>query len=190
MYSIIGGLAAVENVFPPVPADTAVALGAFLAHFGTVSAWAVFGVTWVANVGSAVSVYVAGRTVGRQFFKGRIGRKLLKPDALALIERLYRRFGLWGMFLSRFIPGVRAVTPPFAGIAGLGAWRAILPIAVASAVWYGMLTLAVVHLAGTLAEVVGLLEGLNRWAAAVALGVGVGIAGLVVLRRRLRRNLS
>jgi hypothetical protein len=39
-------LAALENIIPPVPADTAVALGAFLAGRGTLNAWAVFGITW------------------------------------------------------------------------------------------------------------------------------------------------
>jgi len=74
VYTIIGVLAGVENVFPPVPADTAVAIGAFLSAGGRISAQAVFAVTWIANVVGAIMVYAAGRTIGRPFFQGRLGR--------------------------------------------------------------------------------------------------------------------
>ena len=38
VYAVIGILAGVENIFPPVPADTAVAIGAFLSTGGAISA--------------------------------------------------------------------------------------------------------------------------------------------------------
>ena len=55
MYGLITALAAVENVFPPVPADAAVALGGFLAGRGVLDVWFVFGLTWAANVGSGAA---------------------------------------------------------------------------------------------------------------------------------------
>ena len=61
LYGLIAALAAVENVFPPVPADTAVALGAFLAGRGIMDPWVVFGLTWTANVGSGAVVYALAR---------------------------------------------------------------------------------------------------------------------------------
>ena len=48
LYLLLGTGAAFENFFPPVPADTFVLLGAFLAASGRASAWAVFLVTWLA----------------------------------------------------------------------------------------------------------------------------------------------
>jgi len=183
VYGLVGALAAIENVFPPVPADTAVGFGAFLSHHGTVSAVGVFAVTWAANVASASAVYGAGRMVGRPFFTGRIGRRLLDPDRLGRIERLYRDHGLWGIFLSRFVPGVRAVVPPFAGIAGLGAIRAIVPIAAASAVWYGLLTIVIASMAGRIEDVVRLVTRLNWTLLTAALVTG---GGAVILARRRR----
>ena len=41
-----------------------------------------------------------------------------RPEALAVIEREYLRFGVAGIFVSRFLPGFRAVVPPFAGLVG------------------------------------------------------------------------
>lgn len=153
LYAIIGAFAALENVFPPAPADVAIALGAFLAGRGTLDPWVVFAVTWVGNVGSAALVYAVGRRYGRAFFTGRIGRRLLSERTLAHIEESYARHGTWGILVSRLLPVWRAVVPPFAGVARVPAGRAILSMAAASAVYYGALTFLVATL-GTNFEVV------------------------------------
>ena len=74
-----------------------------------------FGLTWVANVGSASLVYWLARRYGRDFFKGPTGRRLLTPAVLAHIEAQYERHGSYGIFVSRLLPVWRAVVPPFAG---------------------------------------------------------------------------
>jgi membrane protein DedA with SNARE-associated domain len=186
VYTAIGILAAVENIFPPVPADTAVAVGAFLSTAGQISVWMVFGITWTANSASATGVYIAGRTIGRPFFRGRLGRRLLQPRAMARLELAYERHGTWGILLSRFVPGLRAVVPPFAGIAGLGAFRTIAPIVVASGLWYGALTYLAATVIRELQQIVDLISGINR----VGLGIAVSaaVAGLATWWRRRRRK--
>lgn len=188
VYGVIAALAAVENIFPPVPADTAVALGAFLSAGGAVSAWTIFLVTWTANVLGATLVYAGARTAGRAFFRGRVGARLLKPEALGRLERLYARYGGWGIFLSRFVPGVRAVVPPFAGIANLTAARALLPLAVASALWYGGLTWIAATLVQNLEQIGRFLRGVNR--AGLVMAAVAGVVVLVVLIRRRRRRAA
>jgi membrane protein DedA with SNARE-associated domain len=106
----------------------------------------VFGVTWVGNVGSAALVYAVGRRYGRAFFSGRIGSRLLSERTLAHIAEAYARHGTWGIMVSRLLPVWRAVVPPFAGIVGVPAPRAILSMALASAVYYGALTFLVATL--------------------------------------------
>lgn len=186
VYAVIGILAGIENVFPPVPADTAVALGAFLSAGGRISALNVFLITWVANTVTAAFVYIAARTAGRAFFRGPVGAKLLRPSALTRIERLYAAHGTWAIFLSRFIPAVRAVVPPFAGVAGLGAWRALAPMALASAIWYGTLTYVAATAFRNVDEVARLLRGVNRGALIVGVVLLIAIAVIVVARRRAK----
>ena len=94
VYLVIGVLATVENIIPPVPADTAVALGAFLAQRGLTKPLNVFLVTWFANTAGAIAVYVATRAYGRSILGGRVGRRLLSPSAIAAIEREYIRWVL------------------------------------------------------------------------------------------------
>jgi membrane protein DedA with SNARE-associated domain len=145
-------------------------------------------VTWAANVGSGVGVYIAARTLGRRFFTGRLGRRLLNPKHLAKLELLYERHGAWGIFVSRFIPGARAVIPPFAGIAGLTPVKVLVPMAVASAIWYGALTFAAATLIPKLDDLAAFVVGLN-W---IGLAFGAVIVAIVVwvavLEMRRRRD--
>jgi len=188
VYTIIGVLAGVENVFPPVPADTAVAIGAFLSAGGRISAQAVFTVTWIANVVGAIMVYAAGRTIGRPFFRGRLGRRLLNPGAMVRLELLYRNYGTWGIFVSRFIPGLRAVVPPFAGVANLGTLRVVLPLVVASGLWYGVLTFVA---ATAVREIDEIIEFARRLSLAGVVSAGALVAVVVFAwRRRRRRRLA
>jgi membrane protein DedA with SNARE-associated domain/uncharacterized tellurite resistance protein B-like protein len=135
VYVVLALLAAVENVLPPVPSDAAVALGAFLTNRGLTTPVGVFLVTWSANLAGAAGVYYASKRYGRRLFATRTGRRLLAPRSLAIIEREYLRFGVAGIFVSRFLPGLRAVVPPFAGLVGLSPARTFIPMALASAIW-------------------------------------------------------
>ena len=130
--------------------------------------------TWTGNVGSAALVYAVGRRYGRAFFSGPIGRRLLSERTLAHIEEAYARHGLWGIFLSRLLPVWRAVVPPFAGVARVPAARAILPMAVASGLWYG----AIVWLVATLGTN---LETVTHELARVNLVLGVVAVLLLIL---------
>ncbi len=188
VYAIIGVLAGAENVFPLVPADTAVAIGAFLSAGGRISAQTVFAVTWIANVVGAIMVYAAGRTIGRPFFKGRLGRRLLNPGAMVRLELLYRNYGTWGIFASRFIPGLRAVVPPFAGVANLGTLRVVLPLAVASGLWYGVLTFVAATAVREIDEIIEFARGFSL-ASIVSAGVLVAVV-VFAWRRRRRRRLA
>jgi membrane protein DedA with SNARE-associated domain len=185
-YLVLMALSALENVFPPVPADTAVALGAFLARRGEVSVVPLAALCWLANIASAAGTYAVGRRHGRGFFRDGWGRKLMPPEVFTALEEAYGRWGTTGIFLSRFLPGVRAAVPPFAGVAGLSAARALVPAAVASAIWYAFLAVAGYELAHNWEAVKALVAETNR-----ALGVAALVLVVVVavwLRRRSRRR--
>ena len=183
VYIVLAALAFVENLVPVVPADVAVALGAFLSQRGTTAPLPVFLVVWIANVGGAVAVYFAARRLGRPFFATSLGRRLVSPGGIARIEREYLRFGVAGIFFARFLPGIRAVVPPFAGIFGLSVWRAMLPMGVASGIWYGGITLLGVYLGGSWEAIVHALARLNQVLAVVA-GVVIAVVTIIILRNR------
>jgi len=185
LYGLIAALAAVENVFPPVPADTAVALGAFLAGRGVMDPWMVFGVTWTANVSSGAAVYALARRHGRALFQGVLGRRLFSDATIAHIEAQYHRHGTWGIFLSRLLPVWRGLVMPFAGIARVPAWRALLPLAAASALYYGALTFLITTLGTNLEDVLRVVGRVN---AVLAVLAGALLLAVVLwILRRLKR---
>ena len=139
VYVVLMALSALENIFPPVPADVAVVLGAFLAQHGTTDAAALGVLCWLANTASAAGMYFYARRHGRRFFAKGWRRKLMPPEAIADLERAYVKHGMAGIFISRFLPGVRAAVTPFAGVVGMSPVRALAPAAVASAIWYAVL---------------------------------------------------
>ena len=185
-YLVLMALSALENVFPPVPADTAVALGAFLARRGELSVVPLAILCWAANLASAAGTYALGRSHGRGFFRDGWGRRLMPPETLAALEEAYGRWGTAGIFLSRFLPGLRAAVPPFAGIAGLSPARALVPAAMASAIWYAFLAFAGYALAQNWEAVKALVADTSRALGIVALVVAVVL--VVWFWRRSRRR--
>lgn len=190
IYAVVALLAAIENLFPPIPADTAVAIGAFVSGTGRVSTAGIFLLTWGANVAGAAGMYLFARRVGKPFLATRLGRRLVKPASLVRLERWYASHGTWSIFFSRFIPGARAMVPPFAGVAGLSAPRALIPMAAASAIWYGALTFLVARFVTEIHQIARFMDRLSIWTLAGAGGVALVIVVIVLARRRTVRRLD
>jgi len=175
IYLVVGGIAALENVFPPVPADVVALFGGFLAGQGTASPYVMFLVVWLGNVATALLMYWVGRKKGTAFFQGRLGRKLLQPKQMEKLSSFYERRGVIVIFVSRFLPMFRAVVPIFAGTSGVGFWSAALPMALASGLWYGIL----IYLGATAGEnweqIRGAVESSGRWLAIAAALMAAGV---------------
>lgn len=139
LYLLVGVGAALENVVPPIPADTFVLFGAFLAAGGRANAWVIFMVTWLANVATALGVYALAWRHGARLAGAPIARWILQPHQFDQIRRFYGRFGVPALAVSRFLPAFRAVVPAFAGISRMPWYRVLPPLAVASGLWYGIL---------------------------------------------------
>jgi len=182
LYAALAGIAAIENVFPPVPADTVVALGSFLAARGQGSVWAAFFATWFGNVTSAMIMYAVGRRYGAE----RLERRLLGdkgPQAESRLQRMYGRYGVTALFASRFIPGVRAIVPPFAGALRVPPLRAGLAIGGASAIWYGTVSYLGFTLGGNWQRVLRLITDYGR-ALAIAATVLLLVGAVIWWTRR------
>lgn len=187
LYATLGVVAAIENVFPPIPADTIVALGSFLAARGHGSVVGAFLATWIGNVASAMGTYAAGRRYGAE----RLERRLMGDGAAgaqARLENLYGRFGITALFLSRFIPGIRAIVPPFAGALRVPPLRAGLAMALASGIWYGVVSYLGYTVGADWPRLVALIkrDGTLSALAAAIIVLAIG-AGWWLRARRARR---
>lgn len=184
LYLALGLAAALENIFPPFPADTVVAFGSFLAARGNGSAVGSFLATWIGNVAGAMAMYALGRRYGAESVERWFSKKG-KGNAERRFRDLYERYGLVAIFLTRFLPGVRAIVPPLAGAFRVPAWGTALMMALASAVWYSIVTYFGYQVGSSWEELLATLKASQRIGALVAAGIAViGLVIWVALRRR------
>lgn len=176
VYAVLAFFAAIENVFPPVPADVVALFGGFIAGQGGADPWTAFLVVWFANVGGALGVYAVGRRYGTAFFSKGFGRMLLDQDQMERLAAVYRRHGVVVIFISRFLPMFRAVVPIFAGTSGVPVVRAALPIAVASGAWYGLIIYLGATAGANWDRIRATVETSGRWLAITAALLGVAVA--------------
>ena len=139
LYVAILFLSAFENVFPPFPSDGVIAFGSFLVARAHGSLWNVFLLGLAGNVAGAALTYFIGRRYGSSALMHRL-EKFAGPTAEARLQKLYARYGVGALFVSRFLPGVRAIVPPFAGAMRLPALPVMGAITAASGVWFGLIT--------------------------------------------------
>jgi len=140
-------------------------------------------VAWLSSAVGAIVVYSLSRKYGRGLFSGRLGRRLLSPHAIATIEREYLRFGIAGIFLGRMLPGVRAFVAPFAGLVNLSPAKALIPMILASGIWYASLTAVGALLGSEWERIDHFVSGLNRTLGWVAVAMLLAIVVAVILRR-------
>lgn len=177
LYAVLAAAAFLENVFPPLPADTVIAVGALLAARGTGSPWGAWGATMIGNLLGAALMYRLGRRLGMPWVTRHFPIAIADRQA----ERIGERFasqGLVAVIVSRFLPGIRALVPPIAGAVGLPFGRSLAAMISASAVWYGLICLLAFQ-AGAHADDLLARIGAHQRSLAISAGaaaaVGIGI---------------
>lgn len=187
LYLILAAVAATENFLPPIPADVIVAFGSFLAARANRSPVPTIIAVVVGNVAGAIAMFALGRRYGADWIRGHLTR-VMGESAEHRVQHWYNQYGLPALFLSRFLPGVRAVVPPLAGAIGVPAFGAIAAIATASAIWYTALAIIAYRLGSQWERILAAIKEFQTTAGIVA-GVVV-VLGLVVwwLRRQRRKT--
>lgn len=184
LYSVLATVAAMENLVPPFPSDLVVAFGSFVAAQGPGTALGVFLATWIGNVSGAMLVYALGHRYGAERLERRLAGKHAQ-SADARLRGLFRKYGMPAVFVSRFVPGVRAVVPAFAGALRLPVAPTAAMIASASGLWYGLITFVAFRVGSDWPRLKAMIARYSSTAAIVASAIlVVGIGVWLVLRRR------
>ena len=189
LYAAIAGLSAFENFFPPFPSDGVIAFGSFLASRARGSPLIVFLLGWFGNVAGAMVTYTLARRFGSDMILKRL-EKYVGPTAENRMMELIDRYGFGGLFVSRFLPGVRAIVPPFAGAMRLPVWKVFLAVASASAVWFGVITFLAFRAGDNWELLQHYLTRSGQWAGVISGALVALIVGVWLLRRRKRQMLE
>jgi membrane protein DedA with SNARE-associated domain len=183
LYPVMTVAAAIENVFPPIPADTIVALGSWLAARGEGSVMGAFLATWIGNVGGAAAMYFVGRRHGAGWMHKRFPA-LGDEHNQKRLETMYGKYGVVTLVVSRLIPGIRALVPPFAGALKVPPLTAIGAMAIASAVWYGIISYVAFHANAEFSQLMNVVRESGTIVALVAAALLAVVLLVWFLKRR------
>ncbi len=136
LYALLCSAAFIEGIFPAVPADLMVALGSFLAARRGANLEVTAGAIVVGSVAGAMVVYAVARRFGSEWLHMRL-RKAGIENLEQRLEHMYSHYGMTALFVSRFLPGLRAITPPMAGATRVPPIRTAFVFLLASGIWYG-----------------------------------------------------
>ena len=187
-YLVIFLGAALDNFGLPSSGDIVLFAGGFFANNGQAALPLVMLSGFAGALVSDNSVYWIGRIGGRplidRILKIRLLQFLINEKSLEKVERYFESHGGKTVFVGRFGPGLRSMTPLFAGVTRMSYYRFIPYNVAAGLVW------AVAY------SLVGYVFG-QYWGEllAVAKSFGFSVVALValvivalVLRRRYRRK--
>jgi len=189
VYFVVGAIIGIESLGIPLPGEIALVSAALLASRHTldinpvaVGAAATIG----AIVGDSIG-YSIGRRFGMSLFE-RLGDRFPKhfgPGHVALAKRLFARWGVWAVFIGRFIALLRIFAGPLAGALKMRYAQFLAANASGGLLWAGGTT-AVVYYAGLAAE-----RWLSRFSwIALVVAVLVGVGMTLLLRERTSRLIA
>jgi len=182
-YGAIFVVVVLGNIGFPVPEETILALGGYLAQRGTLRLGIVIAIGILSAVTGDGLGYWLGRRYGRRALE-RYGRWVyVTPARLEKACAFVSRYGAWAVFCARFVAGLRFLAGPLAGATGLR------PLAFAAGNVLGacLFVPTVVGLGYLLGRVIGDdIDRLVRRVEHLALGVAIVLMVVVVVARVLR----
>lgn len=114
-YGAVFGGVMFENAGLPIPGESVLLFGGFLAHEGTLN------LKWVITLAIAGAIvgdnlgYLAGRYGGVKLLRRLRGRAFLSEKRFDQAQSAILRYGAWAVFTARFIVGLRILAGPLAG---------------------------------------------------------------------------
>jgi membrane protein DedA with SNARE-associated domain/rhodanese-related sulfurtransferase len=109
----------------------------------------------------------------------------LEPDScVRRTENFYSRYGMTGVVVAKFIPGLSTIAPPLAGNSGVSTSRFIMFDGLSSLLYGGSFILLGILFSHQLEQIIDALAGLGRG----AFGVVAGFAVLYMSYKYFRRQ--
>jgi membrane protein DedA with SNARE-associated domain len=115
-YIAIFLIVVLGNVGLPVPEETVLTVGGYLAWRGQLRFAGVVSVALISAVMGDNLAYWLGRSYGQKLFARWAAAR---PDRVERMQRFVLRYGALAVFLARFVAGLRFMAGPLAGTTGL-----------------------------------------------------------------------
>jgi len=180
----------VEQLGVPLPAAPWMLAAGALAGTGKMNWFLALGAASTGSTLADLIWFYLGRHGGTRVLR-LLCRISLEPDScVRRTQGLFTRYGMRGVVVAKFIPGLNTVLPPLAGSSGASAVRFVLFDGLGSLLYVGSFMLVGFFFSRQLEQVINALASLGSG----AIGVVVGLAALYISykffkRQRLLRDL-
>ena len=180
----------VEQIGLPLPALPWLLAAGALSAAGKMSLVSGLALTVLACLLADAVWFYLGRHRGAQVL-GLLCRISLEPDScVRRTQNLFTRYGLRGVLVSKFVPGLGTVVPPLAGMTGVSAARFFLADGVGSALYDGCWICLGYFFSSQIQQIGAALASIGGNALALLLGaLALYLAYKYWQRRRLLREL-
>lgn len=185
LYLVVFAVVGVESLGVPLPGEVVLITASLLASQGHATVWWV-GAAGIAGavVGDSLGFYIGSRHGERLFAS--LGRRFPRhagPAQLASARRAFDRWGVWAVFVGRFVALLRIFAGPLAGSLKMPYRSFLLANVSGGVVWAGGVT-ALIYALGIVAK-----PWIDRFSyAALAVAVVGGIGMVLLLRRRAEKH--
>ena len=179
-----------DQIGLPLPAIPWLLAAGALSATGKLSPFLALGITVLACLLADTLWFYLGRYRGHRVL-GLLCRISLEPDScVRRTQNLYTRYGLRGVVLAKFVPGLSTVAPPLAGMSGVKAGRFLLADVAGSLLYGGCFILLGYLFSNQIQQLAAALADMAGNAVSLVLGLGIIYVGLKFYQRqRILREL-
>jgi membrane protein DedA with SNARE-associated domain/rhodanese-related sulfurtransferase len=181
----------IEQIGLPLPAVPWLLVAGALAAGGKLSASLAVGVTFLACITADSIWFYLGRRSGHRVL-GLLCRISLEPDScVRRTQDVFSRYGMRGLVVAKFLPGLSTLAPPLAGNAGISLHRFLFFDGIGSLLYVGTFIMVGVLFSRQLDQVMAAFGSLGAGALAlVAVLAGLYIGYKYVQRLRVLHELK
>jgi membrane protein DedA with SNARE-associated domain/rhodanese-related sulfurtransferase len=179
-----------EQIGVPLPAAPWLLVAGAMVASGTFNVGLALGVTFVACLVADSIWFYLGRRSGHRVL-GFLCRISLEPDScVRRTQDIFARYGMRGLVVAKFIPGLSTLAPPLAGSSGVSVPRFLFFDSVGSVLYVGGFMLVGALFSRQLEQILAALASLGSGALALVVGLAaLYLAYKFFQRHRLLREL-
>ncbi|MCC5914232.1 MAG: DedA family protein [Balneolaceae bacterium] len=142
IYLVLGFIAWLENVFPPIPGDLLVAFGGYLVAIQLIGFMPLLLITTITSVIGFMCMYAVGAYFGEKIAVQRRRFWLMRFIDVKYYDKGRRWMSRWGqgvILANRFLAGTRSVISLTAGVTRTRISYTVLSSAISSILWNAIL---------------------------------------------------
>ena len=92
----------------PIPEDVTLVAGGVISGLGYTNEHVMFAVGMAGVLAGDAIMFTIGRVYGKSVLKLRFVARTLTPERFVAVQEKFEKYGVWVLFVARFLPGLRS----------------------------------------------------------------------------------